>query len=250
MISGANGKVAVVTGASSGIGKATVDCLVSAGVKVAAADLAFPTAPDHADRAPAMSEVVDVSQEEEVIRFFSKVEKQLGPVSILANCAGVVRRLSILQTSVADWDYMINTNLKGTFLCCREALRQMQKHRNGIIINVASELAVVAGPLTSSYAASKAGVVQLTRAIALEHGRDGVRANCVCPGPVDTPMLQAATASDGNPTAKHQANIDATILGRIGRPEEIASVIAFLASDASSFMTGSVVMADGGVSAK
>jgi NAD(P)-dependent dehydrogenase (short-subunit alcohol dehydrogenase family) len=245
-------KVVVVTGAHSGIGKATAERIAAAGAIIVVTDIEDCEATVEAIRASegaAIAVKTDVRNEEQVKFLFAKVAQEQGRLDVLINCAGVVRRRSILDTSLDDWNWMVDVNLKGTFLCCREAVKLMRGH-GGVIVNVASELAIVAAPITAVYSATKAGVVQLTRSIAVDHGVDGIRANCVCPGPIDTPMLQQATAEDIDPVRKHRANIDATILHRIGKPEEIASVIYFLASGLSSFLTGSVVVADGGVSAK
>ncbi|MGH6953799.1 MAG: SDR family NAD(P)-dependent oxidoreductase [Alphaproteobacteria bacterium] len=246
------GKVAVVTGAASGIGKATAERLGREGAKLVLADLADAEPVGEVVRGRGGEAIVvstDVSDESQVKRLFARARADFGRVDVLVNAAGISRRTLAVDTRLEVWDRLLDVNLKGTFLCCREAIILMRGAGGGSIVNIASELALVAVPRLTAYAASKAGVMQLTRGLAVEHAKDGIRVNCVCPGPTDTPMLSRGIESMADPEAARRGQVEGTLFGRLGRPEEIANVIRFLASDEASFMTGSIVVADGGVTA-
>ncbi|HEM60709.1 MAG TPA: SDR family oxidoreductase, partial [Chloroflexi bacterium] len=149
-----------------------------------------------------------------------------------------------------EWDRLMAVNLKGVLLCSRAAIPIMRSQGQGVIVNVASELGLVGGSEIAAYCASKGGVVQLTKAMAVDHAPDGIRVNCVCPGPVDTPLLASIIQSSADPSAERRSIVEKTLLRRLGHPEEIASAILFLASHESSYMTGSAVLVDGGVTAQ
>lgn len=238
------GKVALVTGAASGIGRATAGLLAEQGAVVVGADL-NPIRDLKVER----SIILDVTQEEAVDAAVAAIAKDFGRLDILVCNAGAAIRGSVPELTVEEWDAQLAVNLKGVFLCCQATIPAMARSGSGTIVTVASELALVAPRGLAAYAASKAGVIQLTRAIAADHAAEGIRANCVCPGPVDTPLLRSGFARAEDPGAAERAEAATTLLDRLGRPEEIAEVIAFLASDRASYMTGSVVVADGGVTA-
>ena len=143
----------------------------------------------------------------------------------------------------------MEVNLKGVFLCSRASIPAMRRQGGGVIVNVASELGLVGGSEIAAYCATKGGVVQLTKAMAVDHASEGIRVNCVCPGPVDTPLLEATIQGSSDPEEERRRIVEKTLIKRFGRPEEIANVILFLASSESSYMTGSVVAVDGGVTA-
>jgi meso-butanediol dehydrogenase/(S,S)-butanediol dehydrogenase/diacetyl reductase len=173
-------------------------------------------------------------------------------VDALVNAAGIgsPRPVTIDEATMAEWHELCAVNLTGTFLCCRAVIPVMRRGGGGTIVNIASELGLVGSPRSAMYGATKGAVVQLTRALAVDHAADQIRVNCVCPGPVDTPLLRRSVSRAPDPAAKLQSETSSTLLGRLGRPEEIASVIRFLVSDESSFVTGSIIVADGGVTAR
>lgn len=245
-------KVVVVTGAASGIGLATARIFGAEGAKVVLADIQ-----DTQEEAtallrrgwPALSVGCDVSSEEAVHDLFLRVLEAFARVDVLVNAAGIGLAKTVADTSLADWQRLVGVNLTGVFLCCREAIRQMRKQGSGVIINVASELALVGGGEIAAYAATKGGVLQLTRAMAVDHSADGIRINAICPGPVETPLLEGLIAAAPNPEAEREAEIQGILLRRFGRPDEIARAILFLASDDAAYVVGSALVVDGGATA-
>ena len=248
-------RVAIVTGGASGIGLATATRLVREGARVAVVDR---VEPEKAARAlgAAGGEVwgvlADVADETQVRAMVDQVLSRALRVDVLINAAGIgsPRPVTIDEATAAEWQELCAVNLTGTFLCCRAVIPAMRRGGGGAIVNVASELGLVGSPRSAMYSATKGAVVQLTRALAVDHAADHIRVNCVCPGPVDTPLLRRGIERAADPEAKLLREVGSTLLGRLGRPEEIASVIHFLASDEASFVTGSIVVADGGVTAR
>ena len=245
-------KVAIITGAASGIGLAAARRFVAEGAKVVVADV------QDASRevgemtkqgGEALFVQADVSSEPQVDRLIERTVAAYGRLDVLVNCAGVELSKKITDTSEAEWDRLMSVNLKGVFLCSKAAIPVMQRN-GGVIVNVASELGLVGGSEIAAYCASKGGVVQLTKAMAIDHAADGIRVNCVCPGPVSTPLLEAIMGASSDPEGERRRIAEKTLLKRLGRPEEIANVILFLASEESSYLTGSVVAADGGWTAQ
>ena len=245
-------KVAIITGAASGIGLAAARRFVAEGAKVVVADV------QDASRevgemtkqgGEALFVQADVSSEPQVDRLIERTVAAYGRLDVLVNCAGVELSKKITDTSEAEWDRLMSVNLKGVFLCSKAAIPVMQRN-GGVIVNVASELGLVGGSEIAAYCASKGGVVQLTKAMAIDHAADGIRVNCVCPGPVSTPLLEAIMGASSDPEEERRHIAEKTLLKRLGRPEEIANVILFLASEESSYLTGSVVAADGGWTAQ
>jgi len=246
-------KVAIITGAKSGIGFAAALRLAAEGAKVVVADVRATQeeAQEIVRRGgDALSVQVDVSSELQVSALISRTVAAYGRLDVLVNNAGVELAKKVTETSEAEWDRLMSVNLKGVFLCSKAAIPEMKRTGGGAIVNVASELGVVGGSEIAAYCASKGGVVQLTKAMAIDHAADGIRVNCVCPGPVSTPLLEAIVAASSDPEEERRRIVDKTLLGRLGQPEEIANVVAFLASDESSYMTGSVVLVDGGWTAQ
>lgn len=245
------GKVAFVTGGASGIGLAVCELLAEQGCKVAVADIDEAAGLHVAKQLTrggyqARFLTVDVASPGSITSAIEVLLHESGPVDIAVNCAGVMRRADVLTLGEAEWDHIIAVNLKSTFLVSRAVVPGMRRKGGGAIVNVASGWGLVGGKQAAAYCAAKGGVVLLSKAMALDHGPENIRVNCVCPGDTHTPMLineaqQLGLAAD----ALIQAGSERP-LGRIGNPREIASVITFLAASASSFMTGSVVVVDGG----
>jgi meso-butanediol dehydrogenase / (S,S)-butanediol dehydrogenase / diacetyl reductase len=248
-------RVAIVTGGASGIGLATATRLVREGARVAVVDRVEPEKAARAIEAAGgkvWGVLADVADETQVRAMVDEVLSRALRVDVLINAAGIgsPRPVTIDEATAAEWQEVCAVNLTGTFLCCRAVIPAMRRGGGGAIVNVASELGLVGSPRSAMYSATKGAIVQLTRALAVDHAADHIRVNCVCPGPVDTPLLRRGIERAADPEAKLLSEIGSTLLGRLGRPEEIASVIHFLASDEASFVTGSIVVADGGVTAR
>ncbi len=246
-------KVAVVTGAASGIGSATIRRFAAEGATIVAADIA-----DASDSVRELTRMgvaarfvhADVTKASQIESLVNETVTSFGRLDVLVNNAGIELPKKITDTSEAEWDRLLDVNLKGVFLCAKASIPVMQRQGGGVIINVASELGLVGGSEIAAYSASKGGVVQLTKALAIDHASDNIRVNCVCPGPVETPLLQAIIDGSSNPDQERRSIIEKTLLKRVGQPDEIANVIAFLASSESSYMTGSIVVVDGGCTAQ
>jgi NAD(P)-dependent dehydrogenase (short-subunit alcohol dehydrogenase family) len=241
------GKVAIVTGAASGIGRATLELLVARGAQVVAEDI-DPEVESLAgpDVAPLIADIsADGSAESAVamaLRRFSRLD-------LLVNNAGIIINKPLVDMSRTDWERIIAVNLTGAFLHSREAMKAMIPQRSGAIVNVASYASYFAFPSISAYAASKGALAQLTRTLALEAIEHGIRVNAVGSGDVLTNILNKV-AADGDGLAALAAHGRSAPIGRAADPKEIAEVVLFLASERASFMIGSVVMADGGMSVK
>ena len=247
------GKVAIITGAASGIGYATASRFAAEAARVVLSDIADASRQTGAlvkSGYDATFLKADVSDARNVNELIEMTVAKYGRLDILINNAGVELTRKASETDEADWDRLMSVNLKGVFLCSKAAIAAMRQIGGGAIVNVSSELGLVGAPDLAAYCASKGGVVQLTRAMAIDHAADGIRINCVCPGPVGTPLLERIIASAADPAKERQRSIEKTLMKRLGRPEEIANVILFLASEEASYMTGSVVVVDGGVTAE
>jgi 3-oxoacyl-[acyl-carrier protein] reductase len=243
--------VALVTGASRGIGRATVMRLAGAGFAVAAgyrsdrasAEEAAAKAAVDAPDARALAVELDVANEDSVAAAFERVEAELGPVRVLVNNAGFTKDGLAVKYSIQTWDTTQDVNLRGAFLCSRRALPGMMKARWGRIINVSSAAALRGNPGQTAYSASKAGLIGFSKSLAREVGSRGITVNAICPGFVETTMTEEL-----NERAR-QYFVDNTPAGRPGTPEEIAAVIGFLAGEDASYVSGTVVVVDGGLTA-
>jgi len=234
-------KVCVVTGASGGIGAATVAVFRREGARVVGVDVAAGAPGD-------LSLCVDVTDEQQVSDMFTRAREELGRIDVLFNNAGIspADDGSVLETTLAAWERVQDVNLRSVFLCCKHGIPHLLDAGGGSVINTASFVAVL-GAATSqiSYTASKGGVLALSRELGVEFARRGVRVNALCPGPVDTPLLQELYASDPEQAARRLVHVP---MGRFARAEEIAHGALFLASDESSFVTASTFLIDGGLS--
>jgi 3-oxoacyl-[acyl-carrier protein] reductase len=242
-------RVALVTGASRGIGRACAIALAEAGWTVAVgyrsgeAEAAETLAGVESAGGKGGTVRIDVADEASVAEAFGEVTSSLGPVAGLVNNAGVSRDGLALRYPTEEWDRTLQTNLRGAFLCSRMALREMLKSRWGRIVNLSSAVALRGNPGQAAYAASKAGVLGLTRSLAREVGSRGITVNAICPGFVETDMTGAIT------DRSLRALIDGTPLGRPGTAAEVAAVVRFLASEEASYVNGAVLAVDGGLTA-
>ena len=242
---GLAGKVAIVTGAAGDIGRSTVELMVEHGVHVVAEDIK-PAVSELTRSGRVVALCADCAEEETAIRAIALAKQHFGTVDILVNNAGRHLAKPILDTSAAEWDAVLRTNVRGAFLHSREALRVMSEAQSGVIVNVASIASVVGFADQVAYAASKGALAQLTKALAVEFGKRGIRVNAVAPGAVVTGLLDGLVP---NGRALLASFGDRHALGRSGEAHEIAAAIAFLASPQSSFITGAILMADGGFTA-
>lgn len=241
-------RVAVVTGGGSGIGLATVRRFAAEGAKVVVADLDTATGTAVAEEVGGEFVHVDVTNEDAVRALFDTTAEKLGSVDVAFNNAGISPPDddSILTTGLDAWRRVQEVNLTSVYLCCKYAIPHMQRQGKGSIINTASFVAVM-GAATSqiSYTASKGGVLAMSRELGVQFAREGIRVNALCPGPVNTPLLQELFAKDPERAARRLVHIP---VGRFAEPQEIAAAVAFLASDDSSFITASQFLVDGGIS--
>jgi NAD(P)-dependent dehydrogenase (short-subunit alcohol dehydrogenase family) len=243
-----SGRTAVVTGGGSGIGLATVRRLASEGARVVVGDIDAGPGKAAADEVGGLFVQTDVTSPEQVEALFGAAVDTYGSVDVAFNNAGISPPDddSILDTGLDAWRRVQEVNLTSVFLCCKAAIPHMQRQGRGAIVNTASFVAVM-GAATSqiSYTASKGGVLAMTRELGVQFAREGIRVNALCPGPVDTPLLQELFAADPERAQRRLVHIP---MGRFAKPEEIASTVAFLASDDAGFITASTFLVDGGIS--
>ena len=242
-----DGKVVVVTGGGSGIGRASVAAFASEGASIAVVDrdeAAIRETTGAIDGARGY--VGDVSDAAQVAAHASAIETELGPPVVLVTAAGFSRGQALVETDESNWDDVFATNVKGTFLWMKAVLPGMRARGHGAVVTIASQLAFAGGRDNAAYIASKGAIVSLTATAAVEHARDGVRINSVAPGATATPLLERSMARAADPEAARERSRRRHAMGRLGRPEEIARAILYLASDEASFVTGVTLPVDGG----
>jgi 3-oxoacyl-[acyl-carrier protein] reductase len=238
-----SGKTAFVTGSTRGIGLAIAQGLYEAGAKVAVvgrdAQRARSVAAGLGDRAAGVA--CDVAHADQVDAAIAAAEAVLGPIDILVNNAGLTRDNIVLRLTDADWDTVLDANLKGAFHTIRTTIKGMMKRRSGRIINIGSIVGLTGNKGQANYAASKAGLIGLTKSIAKEYASRNILVNCIAPGFIETEM------TDALPAEARATLLEQIALGRLGRPEDIAGTVLFLASDLASYITGQVLVVDGGM---
>jgi NAD(P)-dependent dehydrogenase (short-subunit alcohol dehydrogenase family) len=246
-------KVVLITGIGSGIGRATAIIFAQEGAKVVGTDVNQEKGLEVIEAikragGEAIFVKADVSETSDIKKL---VEKALvyGGIDVLFNNAGVELVKKLRDTTEEDWDRIIKINLRSTFLCCKYVIPEMIKRGGGVIINNASVAGLV-GSFSSVYSASKGAIIALTKTLAVELAPDNIRVNCICPGAIETPLLHRVLKKQGDPKQIRAERIKSYPIGRFGRPEEVAQTALFLACDESSFMTGAVVVVDGGFTSR
>jgi meso-butanediol dehydrogenase / (S,S)-butanediol dehydrogenase / diacetyl reductase len=245
-------KVALVTGAGSGIGRATAIRLAHEGAKVAVVDINPTTGAETTEiiigaGGQAMFIQADVSKVADTERIVAETAQKFGQLNILVNDAAVMLEKTAVDTTEAEWDRLIDVNLKGTFFCAKYAILQFRRQKSGgAIVNMASVNSFFAEGGIVAYCASKGGIAQITRALAMDHSAEGIRVNAICPGWIETPLNAKFFAL--GPHIREQAG-KLHAIGRIGQPEEVAAAVVYLVSDEASFVTGTLLTVDGGFSA-
>lgn len=244
-------KNAIVTGGAGGIGRATSLAFAAEGAKVAVVDL-------NAEAAEAVAEEIraaggtalaigaDVSSEADIERVVASVVDGFGGIDVVFNNAGIIRRTTAVETTVEEWDRVFGVNVRAIFLMCKHVVPIMAANGGGSIVNTGSGWGLKGGGQAISYCASKGAVVNMTRALAIDHGPQGIRVNSVNPGDVDTGMLRDEARQLGQDQAGFLAEAAERPLNRMGQPSEIAAAVVWLASDESSYVTGSALVVDGG----
>jgi NAD(P)-dependent dehydrogenase (short-subunit alcohol dehydrogenase family) len=245
------GKVALITGGASGIGRATALLFAREGASVVIADLNSQAGRAVVEeivdqKGQAIFEPADVTKATDCERVVQRAVREFSGIHVLFNNAGIIRRASVVDLTEKDWDRVMAVNVKSIFLLSRLVMPIMARAGGGSIINMSSGWGLAGGPRAAAYCASKGAVVLLTKAMAIDHGAQNIRVNCLCPGDTDTDMLRSEAQQLGEATDRFLAESGRRPLGRVGKPEEIAQAALYLASDASSFVTGTALVVDGG----
>ena len=248
------GKTALITGGGTGIGRACALLFAREGARVAVAarraePLADVAAQVTAAGGEALALACDVTKSEQVEQTIQAVVSRFGGLDVVVNNAGAVIVATAEETSEVAWDQLMDANLKGTFLVSRAALPELRRAGGGSIINIGSVVGLVGMKKRAAYCAAKGGVAMLTKAMALDHAHENIRINCICPALVETALVSQLMGRQTDPAAYRRQRAEQIPLGRLGRPEDVAQLAVFLASDESSWMTGAALPLDGGLSA-
>jgi meso-butanediol dehydrogenase/(S,S)-butanediol dehydrogenase/diacetyl reductase len=248
------GKAAIITGGGTGIGRAIALAFAREGAKVGLAGRRRQKLEEVAQEVrnaggEALAIVCDVTNSDDSRSASEQAERTFGRLNVLVNNAGVLSVSTVETITEEDWDRVMKTNLKGPFLMSRAVLPAMRRAGGGAIVNLGSVLGLVAIKDRAAYCASKGGVTLLTKAMALDHARDNIRVNCICPSVVETPLVHEIFSGSEEARKAHQARVATLPLGRFGQPEDVAALAVFLASEESSWMTGTAIPLDGGLTA-
>jgi len=243
------GKLALVTGAASGIGRETAARFAAEGARVALADLRADAARAAAQElgGNAFGLAIDVTRRESVETAMAEAVAELGGLDVVVCNAGVTIVGSVVELSEEQWDHELDTNLKSVFLCAKAAWPHLEARGGGAILSTASIAGMWAIPADAAYCASKAGVIMLTKCLALDGARQGIRANCVCPGYTQTPMIDGYFDAQPDPDAARDFAARMHPLGRLGKPRDHADAFVYLASDEAAWVTGTALVVDGGL---
>ncbi|WP_251425933.1 SDR family oxidoreductase [Pseudarthrobacter sp. NCCP-2145] len=249
-----NHRVAIISGGGSGIGRAACELFAAEGAQVIVADLNLHNAEKTAETiveagGTAVAHAVDVADEDSVRALIDDTVREFGRLDILVNNAGYGFEGTVLDTDLAAWERIMAVNVRGVFLGSKYAIPQMIRQGSGVIVNTASTGAIVGIANRAAYCTTKGAVASLTKSMAVDHASENIRINAICPGTIDSPYHDDIAARSGDPENFRQTIAQRQIIGRLGRPEEIASAMLFLASDDSSFATGSLLTVDGGMTA-
>ncbi len=244
-------KVAIITGAGSGIGRTTALLFSEEGAQVAIVEIDEERGQDTVDMIRGKGEEAllvptDITDSSQIKSMVNKVIETYGKMNILVNNAGLYLQGDAISTNEKQWDKIMMVNLRAAFLCCKYCIPQMIESKGGVVINVSSEAGIVAIKNQVAYNTSKAGLISLTKSIALDFASQNIRANCVCPGTTQTPLVASVLAKQADPERARREVEKVRPANRLGKPEEIAYGILYLASDESSYATGAVLSIDGG----
>ena len=245
------GKVAMITGGASGIGLGTARRLAEVGATIALIDINKTEGKKEVKKIRKMGGDAeffwcDVTSNSDCEEVAENVYQEFGSINILFNNAGVIKRKNIVELSEEEWDLVLDVNLKAIYLLSHHVIPYMIENGGGSIINAGSGWGLKGGPNAAAYCAAKGGTVNLTRAMAIDHGKQGIRVNCICPGDTDTPLLYDEVAQLGEEKEKFLREAADRPIGRVGIPEDIANAVLYFASDMSSWVTGSILVVDGG----
>ena len=243
------GRVGVVTGAASGIGFAIAKRLAEAGADIALLDIDESRGKEKEEEIKNFGVKTkfyrcDVTSDQECKRVMERIYNDFGNIGILVNCAGVIVRKDVVELSEKEWDFVLGVDLKAVYLVSHYAIPYMKN--GGSIINIGSGWGLKGGPKAAAYCAAKGGVVNLTRAMAIDHGHQNIRVNCICPGDIDTPLLRGEAEQLGEDIEKFMKEAAERPIKRVGRPEDVANAVLYLSSDLSAWVTGAILVVDGG----